>query len=55
MPDYKKMYLHMVRESERAINIIIEAQRECEDMYINSPEPEITLLPLDTKEEDEPH
>ena len=29
MPDYKEMYLKMVRASERAINILIEAQRKC--------------------------
>lgn len=35
MPDYKEMYLKMVRASERAINILIEAQRECEEMYLS--------------------
>lgn len=29
----------MVLETERAINILIEAQRRCEELYINSPEP----------------
>lgn len=54
MPDYKEMYLHMVRESERAIDLIIAAQRKCEEMYINAPEAEITLLTLGKKEEDAP-
>ena len=35
-PDYKEMYLKMVRASEDAINILIEAQRECEEMYISA-------------------
>ena len=35
MPDYKEMYLKMVRASERAINILIEAQQECEEMYLS--------------------
>lgn len=58
MPDYKEMYLTMVRETEKAVNlledavkalnVLIEAQRECEEMYINAPEPAITLLPQDT-------
>ena len=43
MPDYKEMYLKMVRASERAINILIEAQRECEEMYLSGPE--LTVLP----------
>ena len=45
MADYKKMYHEMVRETEKAINILIDAQRRCEEMYISAPEPEITLLP----------
>lgn len=36
MPDYKEMYFTMLAASEKAIRIIIEAQRECEDMYINA-------------------
>ena len=43
MPDYKEMYLKMVRASERTINILIEAQRECEGMYLS--EPELTVFP----------
>lgn len=52
MPDYKEMYLKMVRASEDAINILITAQRECEEMYLSSPEPELKIVSL-SKEEDE--
>ena len=45
MADYKKMYHEMVRETEKAINILIAAQRRCEEMYISAPEPEITSSP----------
>lgn len=45
MPDYKEMYLKMVRASERAINILIEAQQECEELYVSGPEAEMTVLP----------
>ena len=38
MPDYKEMYLKMVRASEQAINILIEAQRESEELYISGQE-----------------
>ena len=41
MPDYKEMYLKMVRASEKAINILIEAQRECEEMYVSGTEPAV--------------
>lgn len=39
-PDYKKMYFLMVDAGERAMNIIIEAQRQCEKMYIDAEEDE---------------
>lgn len=32
--DYKEMYLKMMRETEKAIDILIKVQRECEEMYI---------------------
>lgn len=34
VPDYKKMYLEMMRETEKAINILIAAQRRCEEIHI---------------------
>lgn len=46
VPDYKKMYLEMMCETEKAINILIAAQRRCEEIYISAPETEITVLPV---------
>ena len=43
MPDYKEMYLKLFRATETAISCLIEAQRECEEMYINAPEPKTCL------------
>ena len=34
MPNYKEMYLKMFRAVENAVNILIDAQRECEELYI---------------------
>lgn len=34
MPDYKEMYLKMVRATEQAMNILIKAQQECEEMFL---------------------
>ncbi len=31
---YKEMYLVMARAAEKAMRILIEAQRRCEDLYI---------------------
>lgn len=44
VPDYKKMYLEMMRETEKAINIRIAVQRRCEEIYVSAPETEITVL-----------
>ena len=48
-PDYKEMYLKMARASEKAINILIEAQKECEEMYIEAADNSERLIdPRDT-------
>lgn len=40
MSDYEEMYLTMLRASEEALRIIIEAQKKCEEMYISNDENE---------------
>lgn len=40
MSDYEEMYLTMLRASEEALRIIIEAQKKCEEMYISQEESE---------------
>ena len=45
MPDYKEMYLKMVRASEAAMDILIRAQQECEELYIGAPSPALVELP----------
>lgn len=44
MPDYKEMYLNLFRASERAVSILIEAQRECEELILSAGEPELIVL-----------
>ena len=41
MPNYKEMYLKMMRASEQAIRTLIKAQQECEEMYVSGPEPAV--------------
>ena len=41
MEDYREMYYTMVRASENAINILVDAQRKCEEMYLSAAEGEI--------------
>lgn len=51
MPDYKEMYYTLFRASEKAVNILLEAQQSCEEMYLDSPQPGLLLSP--PAEEDE--
>lgn len=44
MPDYKEMYLTMVRASEDAVSCLIAAQRKCEELYLSAPEADIRVL-----------
>jgi len=49
MPDYKEMYLKLFRASEQAINLLIAAQQECEELYISAPQQEFQVIPLPQK------
>lgn len=40
MPDYKKMYLRLFRAVESAIALLIEAQRVCEELYMEADDEE---------------
>lgn len=46
MPDYKEMYLKMFRASEKAINILIAAQQECEEHCISLSDTKMQMIPL---------
>ena len=51
MPDYKEMYLTMVRASEDAVNTLIRAQQKCEELYLSAPGPDIRVLAADSPED----
>lgn len=44
MPDYKEMYLTLMRETEKAVRILTEAQKTCEELYLKDEGP----APLDS-------
>lgn len=46
MPDYKEMYLKLFRATEEAVNLLIDAQQVCEELYISAPEPELKVVAL---------
>lgn len=49
MSDYKEMYFKLFRASEQAISTLIQAQRECEELYINQPEPDLKVLSVSSE------
>ncbi len=51
MPDYKEMYLVMMRASEKSLRhmeeasrILIEAQRRCEELYLAKEPPVLQIF-----------
>lgn len=39
MPDYKALYLDLMRSSEKAIRLLIETQQRCEEAIVSEAEP----------------
>lgn len=50
MPDYKAMYLALFHATEQAIDTLIAAQRECEELYLSAPDETLTLLPHESED-----
>jgi len=48
MPNYQEMYGIMVRATEKAMRILIEAQQKCEELAIAEENP-VLILPLSDK------
>ena len=42
--DFKEMNLKMARAAEAAIQVLIEVQQECEEMYVSAMEPRLEDL-----------
>ncbi len=45
MIDYKELYIKLFQATDKAVNILIAAQRECEEMYVSAEDTPITVLP----------
>lgn len=52
MPDYKEMYFKLFRATGEAMEILIDAQRECEELYMNAPTAEVRLFPSQADEKE---
>ena len=44
MPDCKQMYFELFRAVSRATELLLTAQRECEELYLRHPEPELRVI-----------
>ena len=53
MPDWKAMYLSLMRDTEKAIRILEEGQRKCEELYLQDEGPHLQLLPQAARSEAE--
>lgn len=47
------MYLKLFRTTEEAINLLLDAQQACEELYISAPEPELKIVALPQQQDDE--
>lgn len=47
MPNDQEMYLHLMRETEKAIRILTQAQQDCEELYLREDGPVLRIFPKD--------
>ena len=50
VPDYKYMYFKLFHATEDAINLLISAQQEAEEIYLSEPEPKMKLIDIKQKD-----
>jgi len=53
MPDYAAMYKRLFNSQTTAIEILQQAQQDTENMYIEAPEPTLTVLERKEPDKDE--
>ncbi len=47
MPDWKELYLTLMRDTEKAIRILEAAQLKCEELYLQEEDPRAPPPPSD--------
>lgn len=50
MPDYKELYFKLFRASNQAIELLIAAQQECEELYCSAEDSDSQMLDFPKKE-----
>ena len=51
MADFKEMYLTLFRSATKAVEILKQAQVEAEEMYIESDDTPLELIPSEPEDE----
>ena len=51
MPNYKELYMKLFTAAEDAIEMLITAQRECEEAILNEETPPLRIIDLAEKKE----
>ena len=51
VPNYKEMYLKLFRATEKAIDLLISAQQECEELYLSGTGQELRIIPSGMEED----
>jgi hypothetical protein len=54
MPDYKKMYFMLAAKVSDAVNILVAAQQQGEDEYVENPPEVVPLKRIKPDDENEP-
>ncbi len=54
MPDYQQMYYRLFRANEKAIWLLIQAQQECEEMYLAAENNIISIKGTNHNKKDHP-
>jgi hypothetical protein len=52
MPDYAKMYQLLFRSQTKAIELLQDAQREAEEIFLSATDPDIRVLNPPLRDED---
>ena len=51
MEPYKEMYCHMAHEVEKAIRVLVQAQQDCEELYLQAADKAETPAPAKAPDE----
>ncbi|MGM9554435.1 MAG: hypothetical protein ACI3V2_09035 [Faecousia sp.] len=54
MADFKQMYFHIAHATEEAIRLLVQAQQECEELYLATETEALSIQIMDHRKQTEP-